>query len=216
MKLMASVLDCASVSQTKRGEQGRQRVVDLLTFDLEVGLFNDADGEEYTNGFVSYSRPENSVTRNYANASMIYRVNDATQVLSEANFDLNDGAIDHLAMTLAVERTPRLSYLFGYRYIGELESNLLGAGVNYRINEKYAIGVREQFDLDRGTTAEFDIGIVRKFPRWYVGVTFAVDEVEDDLGVSMSIWPEGLPSAAIGSSRFTGLATSTSISEGFR
>ncbi len=200
--------------QTKRGAPGKQRIVDVLTVDLEMGLFNNADGDEYTNGFVSYSRPENSVTRNYVNAAVMYRVNDSTQVLSEANVDLNDGSLDNFNLSLAVERTPRLSYLLGYRYIGELDSNLLGAGMNYRISEKYSLALREQFDLDQGKTAEFDLGIIRKFPRWYVGVTFALNEVDEDFGVSVSAWPEGLPRATLGSSRFTGLATSTGIRPG--
>ena len=34
---------------------------------------------------------------------------------------------------------------------------------------------------------------------------------EDDIGLSISAWPEGIPEAAVGSHRFTGLATSTGI-----
>jgi hypothetical protein len=200
--------------QTKRGGPERRRVEDVLIFDVEVGLFNNADGEDITNGFVSYSRPENSISRNYVNAALQYRINDTTQLISEANFDLNDGEMDVFALTYAVERTPRLSYLIGYRNIGELDSNLLGLGVNYRISEKYILAVREEFDLERGETAEFDVGIIRKFPRWYVGLTFAVDKIEDDFGVSISAWPEGLPNAALGNRRFTGLATSTGIRPG--
>ncbi|MCB9850958.1 MAG: hypothetical protein H6817_09680, partial [Phycisphaerales bacterium] len=215
--------------QTKRGGPGQRRTVDLITFDVELGLFNDAESDEYANGFASYTRPENSISQNYINSSLIYRMNDTSEFVSEMNYDLNDGEIDTFALTYGVERTPRLSYLIGYRYIGEGprrslggfgrlfeygESNLLAAGVNYRISEKYIAAVREEFDLDRGRTAQFDIGIIRKFPRWYVSVTFAVDEVSDDYGVSFSAWPEGLPSAAVGSRRFTGLATSTGIRPG--
>lgn len=200
--------------QTKRGAPGKQRNVDLLTLDLELGVFNDAESDEFTNGFVSPTRPENSVSQNYLNASAVYRVNDSTDIATEINYDINDGEVDILNLTYAVERSPRLSYLVGYRYIGEIDSNLLGLGLNYRISEKYILAVREEFDLERGRTAEFDVGIIRKFPRWYVGLTFALDEVEDDFGVSISAWPEGLPSAAMGSRRFTGLTTSTGIRPG--
>lgn len=207
--------------QTKRGPAGRQRTVDVLTFDVEAGFFNDshtrnqATRNEFTNGFASYSRPENSITQNYVNAAMLYRINDSTSLASEMNYDVNDGQVDVFSLTYAVERSPRLSYLLGYRYIGEIESNLLGLGMNYRLNEKYTLAIREQFDIEEGRTAEFDVGIIRKFPRWFVGVTFALDEVEDDFGVSISAWPEGLPSATLGNRRFTGLATSTGIRPGF-
>lgn len=200
--------------QTKRGGPGRERIVDVITWDVELGLFNDAESDEYSNGFTSYTRPENSISRNYVNSSLIYRVNDTTELLSELNYDLNDGKVDTFAITYGVERTPRLSYLLGYRYVGDGDSSLLAAGLNYRISEKYIMAVREEFDLDRGQTAQFDIGVIRKFPRWYVSVVFAVDEIDDDFGISVSAWPEGLPTAAIGSRRFTGLVTSTGIRPG--
>lgn len=200
--------------QTRRGAPDKRRTVDLLTFDVELGLFNDAENDEFTNGFVSPSRPENSVSRNYVNASTVYRINDSTNLSAEMNYDLNDGEIDIFTATYAVERTPRLSYLLGYRYLGEINSNLIGFGLNYKISEKYIVAIREEFDIDRGETSEFDVGVIRKFPRWFVGVTFALDEIEDDVGISISAWPEGLPRATIGNRRFTGLATSTGIRPG--
>jgi hypothetical protein len=55
------------------------------------------------------------------------------------------------------------------------------------------------------------VALIRRFPRWFGAVSFALDEAEDDFGVSLSVWPEGLPEAALGSRRFTGLASSTRL-----
>jgi hypothetical protein len=197
--------------QTKRGPADRRRVVDWITLDVELGVFNDAPGDAITNGFVSYSRPEESVARNYLGTEFTWRINDATILASEMNYDINDGEVDIFNVALAVERSPRFSYLFGYRFIEEIDSNLLGFGMNYKIDEKHMLAFREEFDLDRGDTLDFSIGYVRKFPRWYVAVTFDLDESKDDAGVSISAWPEGLPRAALGSRRFTGLATATTL-----
>ncbi|UCG17203.1 MAG: LPS assembly protein LptD [Phycisphaerales bacterium] len=197
--------------QTKRGDEGRQRTADLVTLDVEMGIFNDAQSFEYTNGFVSYRRPENSISQNYVNTSLIWRVTDSTALLSESNFDLNDGELDVFDLSFAVERRPRLSYVIGYRFIEETQSNLLGVGANYKISEKYTLAARESFDLEQGETEEFTLAIIRKLPRWYVGITFELDEIEDDFGISLSAWPEGFPRAALGTRRFTGLATSTGI-----
>ena len=197
--------------QTKRGRGETRRIVDFLTLDIEVGLFNDSDGNVITNGYASFSRPENSLARNYINSSFIWRLNDRTALLSELNYDLNDGEIDILNVSLAVERSPRLSYLLGYRYIEESDSNLLGFDLNYRLTEKHSMAIREAFDFDRGRALDFTVAFIRKFPRWFGAVAFELDEAEDDFGVSFSIWPEGLPQATLGSRRFTGLATSTRI-----
>jgi hypothetical protein len=197
--------------QTKRGPDDARRIVDVFTHDLEVGVFNDAESDEVTNGFASYSRPENSISHNYLNSATIWRVNDRTALLSEMNYDINDGEIDVLNVSVAVERTPRLSYLIGYRFIDETESNLLGFDMNYRLTEKHTLALRELFDLDRGQTLDFTVAFIRKFPRWFGALSFEVDEAEDDFGFSLSIWPEGLPQAALGSRRFTGLANTTSL-----
>ncbi|MEK6799974.1 MAG: LPS assembly protein LptD [Planctomycetota bacterium] len=197
--------------QTKRGPENAQRTVDVFTHDLEIGAFNNADGDALTNGYASFSRPENSVPRNFVNTSTIYRVNDRTSLLSELNYDMNDGEVDILNASMAVERSPRLSYLIGYRFIEEEDSNLLGLDVNYRLTEKHTLALRELFDLERGETLDFTVALIRRFPRWYSALSFELDQAEDDFGVSLSVWPEGLPQAAIGSRRFTGLANTTRI-----
>lgn len=197
--------------QTKRGAADRRRTVDWVTLDLEAGAFSDAPGTAVTNGYASVTRPETSVARNFVNGALQWRINDATVLLTEANYDLNDGTLDVAGVSLAVERTPRFSYLLGYRRIHETESDLAGFGINYKLDEKHTLALREEFDLNRGDTLDFTLGYIRKFPRWYVAVLFNLDEAEDDAGISLSLWPEGLPRAALGSKRFTGLATSTSI-----
>lgn len=197
--------------QTKRGPADSRRVVDWITWDVEMGLFHEPSGDAITNGFVSYSRPENSVARNFVNSSLVWRINDATALASEVNYDMNDGEVDIFNLSLAVERSPRFGYLLAYRFIEEQDSNLLEFGVNYKIDEKHTVAVREAFDLDRGDTLDFTVAYIRKYPRWFVALMFELDEAEDNAGVSIAIWPEGLPRAALGSRRFTGVAESVAM-----
>ena len=200
--------------QTKRGEGDTRRTVDFLTFDTELGLLSGASGDDITNGFIAPSRPELSVARNFLNSSLIWRLNDRTALLSEANYDVNDGEIDLLNVSLAVERSPRLSYVVGYRFIEESNSNLLGFDMNYRMTEKHTLALRELFDLARGETLDFTVALIRKYPRWFTALSFALDQAENDLGVSVSIWPEGLPRAALGSKRFTGVSNISRLRNG--
>ncbi len=198
--------------QTRRGPPDNRQAVDWITFDVEFGAFDNATNDAATNGFASITRPENSIARNYVNTALVYNVNDSTAILNEMNYDLNDGEIDVFDLSIAVERTPRFSYLVGYRYIEESNSNLLGVALNYQIDRKHAIAVREEFDLGRGETLDFTVAYIRRYPRWFVALAFELDEAEDNAGVSISIWPEGIPKASIGSRRFTGLATTTAFS----
>lgn len=195
--------------QTKRGPPDRRRTVDWLTLDLEAGYFSD--NFDRTNGYASYTRPEESITSNHVRGNFIWRLSDTTVLLADANYNFDEGNLGIANLSVAVERTPRSSYFVGWRLIDEADSNLFGFGTNYRLSEKHAIALRSYIDLDRGSTEQFDITYVRKFPRWYMSFTFELDEVEDNTSVSLAIWPEGFPNVALGSKRYTGLATSTAI-----
>lgn len=192
--------------QTKRGHGATRRTVDFFTFDVEAAFFNDARSNAGTNGFASTTRPENSIARNYVNSSLIWRINDRTALLSEVNYDTNDGEVDVLNFSLSVERSPRMNYLLAYRLIEETKSELFGFDLNYQLTEKHTLAVRELFDLDRGRALDFTVALIRQFPHWFGAVSFAFDDAEDDFGVSLSIWPEGLPQAPLESKRFGGFS----------
>jgi hypothetical protein len=68
-------------------------------------------------------------------------------------------------------------------------------------------------DVNRGATEQFDVTYVRKFPRWFASFTVSLDEINDNLSISMAVWPEGAPNVALGSKRYTGLETSTAIAD---
>ena len=198
--------------QTKRGGEDHWRTVDLLTFNMEVGFFGDTTGRaEESNGWANPLRPENSRTRNYFAGDVAYRLSDTTSLLYDFNLDLDDWSFDRQNVSVAVERLPRLAYVFGYRRAGDIDMNLIGGGWNYKLNEKHLTTVRSWFDLDRGELGEISLAYVRKLPRWYVALSFDYDRIDDDISVSLSFWPEGVPEWAIGSRRFTGLSTSTGI-----
>ncbi len=204
--------------QTRRGEGERQRTVDLLTLDLEAALFGqtpptrpEVPGGGDSPGFANWIRPENSRPRNYLAGDLTWRISDTTSLLYDFNFDLDDAEFDRHDVSVAVERLPRLAYVFGWRYAHDVDLGLLGGGFNYKMTEKHILATRAWWDIDRGELGEFSISYVRKLPRWYAAVTFEIDEVFEDTRVSLSLWPEGVPEWTLGSRRFTGLGTSTGI-----
>ncbi len=198
--------------QTKRGAPDRRRTVDLLTVGLEVGVFGDTGRRrDISNGYANPLRPENSRTRNYFAGDVVYRLSDTTSLLYDFNVDLNDRSFDSHNVSFAVERNPRLAYVFGARYAGDINLAGVGGGWNYRLSEKHITAVRSWFDVDTGELGEVAVAYIRKLPRWYVGLNVEYDNVEDDLSVSLSLWPEGIPEWTLGSRRFTGLATTTGI-----
>lgn len=197
--------------QTKRGTPGAWRNVDWITLDIEANFFGNQPRYMKDIGRFYANRPENSNARSHIRTEFSYRISDTTAVLSDSNFDLNDGRLDLYNIAYAVERSPRFSYFVGYRLIDDTDSQLVGGGMNYKISTKYSTATRLYYDLERNEMETFDITIIRKFPRWYAGLTFELDNIEDDFGVSLAVWPEGAPQATIGRRRYTGVAESTAI-----
>ena len=123
---------------------------------------------------------------------------DTTALLADMNYDLVDGHCDRVNVGFAVQRDPRLSYYLGLRYIKELDSAVGTFALKYQINKKYSIEFQEQYDFTyrAGVNLGTRISIVRKFPRWYVSLTFLYDQrldADDDIGVIIALWPEGVP-----------------------
>lgn len=198
--------------QTKRGAGENRRSVDLLTIDIETGFFGKTDGRnDISNGYANPLRPENSRTRDHIAGHTIYRLSDTTSLLYDVNYDFEDGNFDQNDVSLAVERDPRLAYVLGTRYAGDIHMSLVGGGFNYKLTQKHIMAARAYWDVDSGEIGEVGLAYIRKLPRWYVSLNIEFDEINDDFSVSLSIWPEGVPEWTLGSRRFTGVSTSTGI-----
>jgi hypothetical protein len=124
---------------------------------------------------------------------------------------MDHGDIDVQNVTFSVERDPRLSYFLGWRQIEPTESNLFGFGANYKATEKHTFAFREYYDIQLQKTEDLSVTYIRKLPRWYVAASFQLDNIQNDIGVSISAWPEGLPEATIGGRRFSGIPDNIGI-----
>ena len=197
--------------QTKRGGPGRWRTVDWITFDTEAGFFSNAEKDENTHGdFISH-RPEDSISSNFLAMNFQYRLSDTTVLVYDGVYDWNRGNVGTSNISLGVEREPRMAYFVGWRYIHDTNSNLMGFGANYKLNEKHTVAIREYYDIDRGRNYTTELVYIRRWPRWYTAVAFDVDRSLNDIGVNLSVWPEGAPKLGLGSKRYTGLADSVGI-----
>jgi hypothetical protein len=202
----------AQTWQTKRGPPGKERSVDVFTLNLGTGFFGNAQRRhDISDGWADPIRPENSWTNNYISGDAAWRISDTTSLLYDFNIDTDEGQLDRHDVSFVAERTPRLSYVLGYREAKPIDLEMIGGGWNYKLNEKYTSAVRGWYDLSRGDVGEVTLAFVRKLPRWYVSVSLAYDAVEDDYSISFSIWPEGVPEWALGPRRFVPLGTSTGI-----
>jgi len=196
--------------QTKRGPEGEQRIVDWMRLGVMFGVYDNGPDLLPADGRLYFYRPEYSLGRNHMNVDYTWNVSDATVFLADGNLDLDTGRLRRWNLGLAVTRDPRLRYYLGFRRILDLDSAIATAGFTYRINPKYSLSFLEQIDVDYDghRSLASSITLVRKFPRWHVGATFVMDHRTDDVGLYITVWPEGIPEFRLGSGRATLLSQS--------
>ena len=184
--------------QTKRGPVGNRRTVDWMRFNAVVGFFHRQEPRLAGDGRFFFSRPEYSLQRDFLNLEYIWNVSDSATFMADMNYDLRSGQCSRINAGLSVQRDPRFSYYLGARYIKDLDSAAATMGFQYRINKKFSLAVFEQFDLlyRDGVNLGTRVTLVRKYPRWHVGLTFTYDQRyqdEDRIGFVLNFWPDGVP-----------------------
>jgi len=197
--------------QTKRGGPGRWRTVDWIVWDVEAGFFSHPRPTDDTHGDYIFARPEDSISSNFLGTDVTWRVSESTAILYTADYDLNAGHMGVQSASINVERDPRLAYFFGWRYIHNTQNNLIGFGANYKLNEKYTFAFREFYDIELDRNYSTEISLIRRWPRWYTGVTFDIDESINEYGINLVMWPEGASNVGLGSKRLTTVAESVGI-----
>jgi hypothetical protein len=206
--------------QTQRGGTGAWQSVDWLKLDL--GLVVSDSEDDFTpepidplNPFSSlrwtqspipafYSfRPELSQWGSHAYGASTWQISDAltlggtfNYLFDDREFVTDDGsALPNLArgsLGIEMRHNPAVSSYLEYRYLAPTQSELLQAGVLYRVGKRYTLAVSPQYDLEAGEFRAASGSLTRVFPDFDVHANAGYDLIEDDtfVGFSLSI-PSG-------------------------
>ena len=206
-------MDLAWVNDSGDASAGADRFIWNKPF---IPLFNDFS--TVLNPLDRYDRRGSNIfgpRRNYFSADYLWRLSDTTAVLSDMNYDLQSGVVQQYNVGFAHMRWPNLSYYLGSRYLRRIENNYGEKGSNavtfaltYLLDPRYSVVYSGQFDFDYGATVRNDITIIRRYHRLYWAITYSQDASLDRQSVVFSLWPQGVPDLAIGSSRYMGLGGS--------
>ena len=195
--------------QTYRGPPGGKRGVDVIDLDVGVALFDGgADELDFPGGGVDGLRgayfgtlPEASLPRDTADARGLWRVTDTTALVGEAAVTLDDGDRGELstaAAGLVARRGDRLGYSLGGRYVRPLDETLVSAAATYELSERYRFVGGTRVDVEEGRLRNSVLTVQRRFERSTLAVTFFLDEIDDDRGVSVVLTPRGIGGVGLG------------------
>ena len=168
--------------QTKRGAPGRERIIDLINFDIEGSIFPDADRDNFgTNvGLVNYD--------------FRYHIGDRVSLLSDGYFDFFDQGLRTVSVGMNAQRPEVGDLYLGVRSIeGPISSNIITGLGTYRLSDKWGLKGGLQLDFGEAGTIGQRVGVV------YIGESFLLemavnyDANRDNLGVRFNFEPRFLP-----------------------
>ena len=187
---------------TRRGVGDEAHTVEWMRFSVVGGFYESSEDDLTADGKYFFYRPEYSLPRNHVNLEYAWRISEGTTFLFDTNYDWDSEEFKVLNAALFVRRNPRLNYYIGFRRVAPAEQAQVTVGGRYQLTRKYSISGFERYDFDyeSGRSLTSAVTITRKLPRWNVGVTVYYVDAREELGVTLSIWPEGIPEFSLRSS----------------
>ena len=228
--------------QTHRGSEENIRSLDWMRLDLETTWLSDeADssiGEFNTYGPAGFVYNDPSVpfllrrndnyygmSRDTLNGEYAWRVSDTFSVLSDFNYDIDEGHVQQFDIGVSRLVYPDISYYVGTRYLrpviipvdknndgtAEYEeegSNSFVTALTYRLSPRYIATFSQEYNFDFGESIRTDLAVVRQYHRMFYAVSVSFDDSLDRSAIMFSIWPQGIKDLAVGSQRHAGLTGS--------
>jgi hypothetical protein len=187
--------------QTKRGGPGRWRGVDVFSFNVEGNFYTHKPVDALIQptrfrGLFFDSVPEESIPRNSVNADANWRISDSTEIITDAEYNLDQRTLATASAGFAVQRGERISYFLGQRYIEPLKSNITTFAANYQLTSKYTLSFRQSFDFGLSRNVASEISFIRHFDRFFASVSIRYDEIGNNSGFMINLIPEGFGTAS--------------------
>lgn len=173
--------------QTKRGLPGQERIVDLVSFDVDFVLFPRAQRDNFGEdvGVINYD--------------FRYHVGDRLTLLSDGYFDTFSQGLKTISAGAQMSR-PGVgdAYLGVLSIEGPISANIVNGYVNYRMNEKWIFNGGAAFDFgDTGSIGQ-TLGLTRIGESALIRVGVNVDHGRDNVSFGFNIEPRFLPTVRLG------------------
>lgn len=174
--------------QTKRGLAGRERVVDLVTFDTDFIFYPQAERDNFGEsiGAINYD--------------FRYHVGDRLTLLSDGYFDVFSQGLKSVSAGAQISRPGRGDAYIGMLSLeGPISANILNGYTNYRLNDKWIVTGGAAFDFGKTGSIGQNIALTRIGETALVRVGVNIDSGRDNVSFNFNIEPRFLPTVRLGS-----------------
>lgn len=183
--------------ETQRGGAGQWRSVEWLVVNTDLvfqGRGNTPD--TLVSRFIEF-RPEENLGDDHFHADAMWQVSDTLAGIGELTQNLDDGTIAQWRAGTVMQHSPVLTTFMDYTEIDALDSRYFSWGFYYKLTTKYTLGFRHAYELSHNHNQIIDVTLVRKLPRWRLGVLARYDSIEEDKSIGIVLIPDGVRFGAL-------------------
>ncbi len=160
--------------------------VDWMILDLEMDYF--PQGHRHNNG-----RDVGPL-----NVEYLWQISDRATLISESSVRLDRGGkLDTFDIGVIFDRSPKMTFYLGQRYIDASSSNMLIGSLDYKLNERWTLGFFGQLDVGPSEASDYRVALKRRLHRWVVEFAYERDGGEDENIFMLLFGPQGLPEARL-------------------
>jgi hypothetical protein len=173
--------------QTKRGITGRERIADVVEFDVDAIFFAKPDRDNFGQNVGGI------------NFDFRYHIGDRVTILSDGYYDLFESGLKATTLGTMISRPGRGEVYLGVTSLeGPISSRLITSSFNYRMNEKWVANGGTSIDLGKTGTVSQSVGLTRIGESFLIRVGAAGDSGRDNVSFSFSIEPRFLQTMGLG------------------
>lgn len=191
--------------QTKRGPEGRRRIVDYMILDLQTIYYPNASRD-------NFGKPFGQNMYNYE-----WFIGDRTSIVSTGWFEFWDIAGDPILVTnprktndpfglqvitagMNINRPPRGSVYFGYSIIntGTIQTSALNVAYNYWMSPKWYTSFATSYDFGNAILLGSTVSITKVGADFLTSVGLSVDPQRQNYTFGFEIAPRFSPNVRLG------------------
>lgn len=173
--------------QTKRGIPGRERIADVVEFDVDAIFFARPDRDNFgqTVGGINYD--------------FRYHIGDRVTMISDGYYDLFESGLRATTVGGLVSRPGRGEVYVGVTSLeGPVSSLVLNGSINYRMNEKWLATGGTSFDFGPTGNIGQSLAVTRIGESFLLSVGAFVDVGRENFSLNFNIEPRFFQTRGLG------------------
>jgi hypothetical protein len=173
--------------QTKRGVPGRERIADVVEFDVDAIYFYNSQRDNFNEsvGGINYD--------------FRYHIGDRVTLISDGYYDLFEDGLQATSLGALLSRPGRGDVYVALTSLeGPFSSTLLTSTFNYRMNDKWAAVGGTSYDFGPSGNVGQSFGVTRIGESFLLQLGVTYDRSRDNVSFQFALEPRFLPTRGLG------------------